>query len=132
MKGGFVLEVKLAEVDMRSKHNEEKISNIKNELKEFQKETRESIEKIIEENKVLHSLAVSISQLGENLVETNKKIDKVSENQERMGEKINALEHAPAKKALAFNEDVKRKILFAFVVGAIGYLLGGIFPFLTI
>lgn len=123
------MEVKLAEVDMRSKHNEEEISNVRNDLKEFEKETRENIEKIVEENKVLHSLAVSISQLSESLKETNKKIDKVSENQDKMGEKINALEHAPAKKALAFNEDVKNKILMMIVVGAICFFIGGLFPF---
>lgn len=123
------MEVKLAEVDARSKHNKEEISNVRNDLKEFEKETRENIEKIIEENKVLHSLAVSISQLSENLKETNKKIDKVSENQDKMGEKINALEHAPAKKALAFNEDVKNKVLTMIVIGAICFFLGGLFPF---
>lgn len=123
------MEVKLAEVDVKTQHNEKKIEELTRELKDFEKETRIELNKINEENKILHTLAVSLENVSKNLSETNNKIDKLSDSQEEMKEKIVNLEHRPAKKALKFNEEIKNKVFISLLIAALGFILGLFLPF---
>ncbi len=123
------MEIKVAEIAAKLEKDEEKIKDHIDDFRLFQTEIREHLKKIDSETVVLHKLASSIEVLANNITDQNEKIDKLSTKQEEMGEKINNLEHAPAKEALSFNKEIKHKILVMIAIGAICFFLGGIFPF---
>lgn len=123
------MEVKIAELATKVDKDEEKMSDHIEDFKAFQKEVRAHLKNLDEEAKVIHGLAASIEQLAKNVTATNEKIDKLATKQDEMGNKISNLEHAPAKKALLFNESIKNDVWKMIIVGAICFLLGGFLPF---
>lgn len=125
--------VLLGVVDQRSLDNERQITNLANELHTLQKEHKEDMDKMREEQKAIYDVATSVKVMAEQMhtmndvmQDTNKKVDVIAQAQidseEHLKKKISELENKPAREAL----ETAKKIRMEVILTIVGFLVGGI------
>lgn len=93
--------VKLAEVEHRSKSNTRRV------------------EKLELQTEAIQSLAMSVEVMVKEQSHQTEAIDRIEKNVEKLDEKVEVLEHKPAKRW----ENIVDKVITALVGGIVGYFL---------
>lgn len=122
------------------KQSEEAIASVRNELHDFQREVRDGMEVLREENKAIYEVASSVkiiakemSTFSDKLDQTNGDLktgfDNVNRNVGDLSKRVDAVERAPGKGALEAVNKVKTTVISTIVAFLVGGVLGVLIQF---
>lgn len=122
------------------KQSEEAIASVRSELHDFQREVRDGMEVLREENKAIYEVASSVkiiakemSTFSDKLDQTNGDLktgfDNVNRNVGDLSKRVDAVERAPGKGALEAVNKVKATVISTIVAFLVGGVLGVLIQF---
>lgn len=134
------INVAVGRLQEQHRQNADAIVDMRSELHEFQKEVRDSMEIIREENKAIYEVASSVQIMAKEMTAFSEKLDKTNDDMNAGFDKVNhhvgdlskrvdAVERAPGKGALETIGKVKATIISTIVAFLVGGVLGVLIQF---
>ena len=111
------LAVHLQEVDSRSKSNEHRLDEHEKKLRELR-----------DKQDAIYDLTSSVKSIATDMAYIKEDVKEVKTGQEKLSEKVVALENKPANETKKRIDDIKDRLVWLFVGGAAVGLLSAILP----
>lgn len=134
------ISVTVGRLQEQHKQSENAIANMRSELHDFQKEVRDSMEIIREENKAIYEVASSVQIMAKEMTAFSVKLDKTNDDMNAgfdnvnrhvgdLSKRVDAVEKAPGKGALETLGKVKATIISTITAFLVGGVLGVLIQF---